>query len=88
MIHGPINSRFTNFILCVMLCLKDQSCLRTERWNLLVKFSNSQRSADHKRHMGQNVNCDSYIMVDIQCVPLATKPGISLIILTPMKIVQ
>ena len=26
--------------------------------------------------------------INIKCVPLATKPGISLIILTPMKILQ
>jgi len=30
----------------------------------------------------------SKTFVNIQCVPLATEPGISLIILTPMKILQ
>jgi len=30
----------------------------------------------------------SSFVLDIQCVPLATKPGIALIILTPMKILQ
>ena len=29
-----------------------------------------------------------YIYIYIQCVPLATEPGISLLILTPMKILQ
>jgi len=29
-----------------------------------------------------------FMKTDIQCVPLATEPGISLIILTPLKILQ
>jgi len=35
-------------------------------------------------HEHNNITISS----DIQCVPLATEPGISLIILTPMKILQ
>jgi hypothetical protein len=48
-----------------MLCLKGQSGLRTERWNLLVKISKCGRPPDHKRQMGQNLNCNTRIMVDI-----------------------
>jgi len=29
-----------------------------------------------------------FLAINVQCVPLATEPGISLIILTPMKILQ
>ena len=43
-----------------------------------TKQTNTYRKGS-KKH---NYNCN------IQCVPLATEPGISLIILTPMKILQ
>ena len=33
-------------------------------------------------------NSDCFVFPEVQCVPLATEPGISLIILTPMKILQ
>lgn len=48
-----------------MLCLKGQSGLGTERWNLLVKFNKCGKLADLERDMGQNLNCDTHIMVDV-----------------------
>jgi len=81
---------YLHFVLCRNNTDTDCYTEATERNPGLTTYSSSYytSSASCLVSLLSRISVCMYVCMYIQCVPLATEPGISLIILTPMKISQ